>query len=364
MAKQFRETYAYFDSEGNKKTIRICGRNKQDTDLKFQQFIMNAEKAKAAISLSQFIETIYIPKFMATLSPTTQYSYKQFINHNIKPFMGEKPMDQIDVSVVQEFMNWMATAGTRDRKNNLNFATINRVCELVSRMYAIALEMKIVTDNPVKWKLLRNPGAPATHHKAATDEDVEEVKKKIPSIPTEQERLYAALIIYTGLRKEEVMGLRWENIDLNKRIGEVIRAVTYAGNSRLPIVKTPKTIASARVFIIPEALADILSQCTKKQGYIIHGRDSEEPACYSTQQRIYRRSFTHLGIYGKYSNHDWRATFGTQLKESGLTSAQVADMLGHSDTRMVETVYAPARKEGVIKNAAAVEALNKKSINK
>lgn len=360
MAKQFRETYTYFDSEGNKQTTRISGRNKQDTDLKFQQFIMNVEKTKAAMSLSQFIDTIYASKFIATLSPTTQYSYGQFIDHNIKPFMGDRPMDEINVATIQEFMNWMATAKSRGRRNDLNAATITRVCELVSRMYAIAIEMKIVEDNPVKWKLLRNPGTPASHHKAASDEDVDEVKQKIPLIPTEQERLYAALIVYTGLRKEEVMGLRWENIDLKKKHGDIVRAVTYTGSSRKPIIKLPKTAASIRTFIIPEPLWHILNGCTEKRGYIIHGRNPEEPACHSTHQRIYRRAFKFLGIYKKYNNHDWRSTFGTQLKESGLTSAQVADMLGHSDTRMVETVYAPMRKASVLKNAAAVEDLNKK----
>ena len=57
-----------------------------------------------------------------------------------------------------------------------------------------------------------------------------------------------------------------------------------------------------------------------------------------------------------YDNHDWRATFATQLKESGLSSAQVADLLGHADTRMVETVYATARKEGILKYKNVVEA--------
>ena len=49
-------------------------------------------------------------------------------------------------------------------------------------------------------------------------------------------------------------------------------------------------------------------------------------------------------------------------KESGLTSAQVADMLGHSDTRMVETVYARTRKESVMKNGSMVEKLNQQYV--
>jgi len=75
-------------------------------------------------------------------------------------------------------------------------------------------------------------------------------------------------------------------------------------------------------------------------------------------QRTYRAAFKKLGILGKYNNHDWRSTFGTQLKERGMSSAIVADLLGHADTRMVETTYARTRHEGILKQRSAVEALN------
>ena len=73
--------------------------------------------------------------------------------------------------------------------------------------------------------------------------------------------------------------------------------------------------------------------------------------------KMYRRAFKLLGIQN-YNNHDWRTTFGTQLKEAGMSSAQVADMMGHADTRMVETVYARRRHEGVMKHKNTVELLN------
>ena len=60
-----------------------------------------------------------------------------------------------------------------------------------------------------------------------------------------------------------------------------------------------------------------------------------------------------------YNNHDYRATYATQLKESGLTSAQVADLLGHADTRMVETVYAVSRESGIRKQLGRVNELNR-----
>ena len=105
----------------------------------------------------------------------------------------------------------------------------------------------------------------------------------------------------------------------------------------------------------------ILMPIQEKVGFIIHGKDKYKPLSLSTFQRTYRDAFKKLGIQG-YDNHDWRATYGTQLKEAGMTSAQVADMLGHADTRMVETVYARCRREGVLKHKDALEKLNQQYI--
>ena len=49
---------------------------------------------------------------------------------------------------------------------------------------------------------------------------------------------------------------------------------------------------------------------------------------------------------------------GFAIKERGLSSAIVADLLGHADTRMVETTYARTRHEGIMKQRDAVEALS------
>ena len=73
--------------------------------------------------------------------------------------------------------------------------------------------------------------------------------------------------------------------------------------------------------------------------------------------RTYRRAFKHLGIVG-FCAYDFRTTFATQLKESGMTSSAIADLMGHEATRMVERVYARRRKEGVMKHLSALEARN------
>ena len=355
MASQHRELYSYLDAEGNRKSIRLNGRDKSETDEKFQRFIL---MGKQAPTLLEFVDTVYRPVFINGLADTTKANYEIFLALYILPFMGDKPMNEIKVDEIQRFYDWMATAGSHGHRKNLNRATIQRVGGLASRIFRVAVEKEIIRSNPFKTTLLSNRGEPATHHKPLSDSEVDRIKRAIPTIEDERQRLYMGLLAYTGMRREEIMGLCWECIDLEQGFGKVKRVVVYPKNS-VPIVKeTPKTEASERVFIIPQPLKELLEPCAKQSGFVIHGRKPEEPASMSTMKRNYVEAFRAMGIQGRYNNHDWRTTFGAQLKDAGLTSAQGADLMGHADTRMFETVYARARDEGILKHRETIEKLN------
>ena len=102
----------------------------------------------------------------------------------------------------------------------------------------------------------------------------------------------------------------------------------------------------------------LLAPFVREDGYVIRGENTDSPASFSTAQRTYRKAFKTLGLTGKYNNHDWCTTFGTQLKEFGMSSATVADLMGHADTRMVETIYARTRHEGVMKQQETLDKMN------
>ena len=358
MASQHRETYPYRDHDGKQQRIRINGRDKRDTDEKFQEFLCNQKNTAPFMTILDFVEKEYRPSFMNMLSPTTIDNYTQYLDLNILPFMGDKRMSDVTVADVQRFMNWMATASQSGRKNDLNADTIKQVCGLLSRIYTIAIDMKMAEDNHVKWTLLRNPGEEAGHHKAATDDDADYVKRHIPMLEDEQQRLYAALLVYTGMRRQEIMGLRWEDIHLSAGYGEICQTVVYVGSSRSAYIKCQKSKESQRTFTIPKALASILEPCQQEHGYVIHGENTDIPACYSRCQRTSRRVFEKLGIKDKYCNHDWRTTYGTQLVEMGTTSKTAGDLMGHADSRMVERIYGRSRHEGIMKQRETVEKLS------
>lgn len=306
-------------------------------------------------TVRQSVEETYAPTFIARLAPKTVVNYQLYLDLNILPFLGDMPMDQVTVATIQQFYDWMATAGEHGRKKNLNACTIRRVSGLASRIFKVAMEMKIIPETPFKHSLLNIRAEEAGHHKAMTDEEIQRVRQAIPHLQDRNERLYMGLLAYTGMRPEEALGMCWENVVLEQQYAKVVQAVTYPGNSRAYIGK-PKTAHAARTVLLPKVLVEILRPEQQPRGFILGG---DKPWCYSHKTQVSKRALAHLHLEG-YSDADFRTTFGTQMKEYGKTSAEVADLMGHADTRMVERVYARTRHEGVMKHLYAVEKITEK----
>ena len=355
MSSTYRESYSYFDEHGKIQTIRFGGKSKKETDAKFQEFLCGPKKE--APTLRSYIDTTYRKSYIDHLADTTKSNYERYLNNYILPYMGDIKMNEITLSTIQGFYDWLATAKSHGFQQDINKKSIDRIGGLLNRILSIAAEMKVIQESPFKSKLLSNNGKPAGHHKPLPDEEVDRVKREVPLLANEQQRIYMGFLIYTGLRREEILGLGWEHLNMAEGYGVVQRVSVYPNNSHPVIKNTPKTKHSQRTFILPQPLLDILAPVENKTGFIIHGENPEDAIAMSSFGKMYRNAFKKLGI-AEYNNHDWRTTFGTQLKEAGMTSAQVADVMGHADTRMVETVYAPRRHEGIMKHKNTLERLN------
>ena len=148
-------------------------------------------------TVRQSVEETYAPTFIARLAPKTVVNYQLYQDLNILPFLGDMPMDQVTVATIQQFYDWMATAGEHGRKKNLNACTIRRVSGLASRIFKVAMEMKIIPETPFKHSLLNIRAEEAGHHKAMTDEEIQRVRQAIPHLQDRNERLYMGLLAYT-----------------------------------------------------------------------------------------------------------------------------------------------------------------------
>lgn len=310
------------------------------------------------ISLKDFIETIYKPTYFTSLADTTRFTHENYLKNYIYPYLGNLLLSEISVKHIQNFYIWMAEGSKHGMKKNLTSNTIEIVGKVLTKIFNIAVSLDYIRKNPVDKHLLKNPGVKSVHHSAIPESIANNARKLIPQLKNERQRLFMALLaIETGMRPEEILGLRWEDINWDDGYIEIKRTLTYLNQSTPNIKEGGKTELSARPIIMTDALKNILLTASNKTGYIIHGKTSEDPVSRATYVRTYKESFKLLGLE-KYTPYDWRSTFAQEQIENGLTTKQVADMMGHSSTKMVESVYTNRRKEGILKNR---DKINQKS---
>ena len=109
-----------------------------------------------------------------------------------------------------------------------------------------------IAKNPVRSQRLTNPGKESKGVHALPVEDMIDIMENIGRMSNPYEALYVALPFYVGLRREEVLGLKWEDIDWQRKRIHIQRAVTYPINQ--PIIKPPKTKSRNRLIAIPDRI--------------------------------------------------------------------------------------------------------------
>lgn len=171
---------------------------------------------------------------------------------------------------------------------------------------------------------------------------MQHVRKHMDTLPR-RERCIVALLCYTGLRFEEILGLQWSDIDLETKEIRIQRAVIHPTRNQ-PLVKPPKTKASTRTIPLADKLIEHLSPF-ESEGFILGG---EKPLTYQQKKRSFDKIRERMGLEA-YSAHDFRHTCATEWKEHGMTLQEVSKILGHTNTSVTERCYVEFRKHGMNK---------------
>ena len=166
------------------------------------------------------------------------------------------------------------------------------------------------------------------------------------------QRLYAlyVLALYLGLRRGELLGLRWEDVDLDGEKLEVVQTLQRVGGE-LRLVP-PKTDDSARTVPLPLPCVEALREHRRKQfaersdawpDWEDHGLVFPSRRGTPMEPDNLRRSWYTIrrdaGL-GQTRFHDLRHTCVTLLLELGVPPHVVRDIVGHSDIEVTMTIYA------------------------
>ena len=161
--------------------------------------------------------------------------------------------------------------------------------------------------------------------------------------------LFALICLYSGLRRGEVLALRYEDIDRDNKLIHVTRAVEYASNT--PTIKPPKTAAGVRDVVLLDPLAAAIPEDGTG---LIFPRDDGKPL---TKTQFRKRWAAYCKAIGhEITAHQLRHGYATILYEAGVPDKDAQELLGHSSIAVTRDVYTHIRqsqKEATVKKLNA-----------
>jgi integrase len=270
-----------------------------------------APKQATTQSFSAFLQEFYVTHVVTNNKISTQRSTKAIMDNHLTGFFAKKALDAISTEDVERFKAAKLEAG-------LSPKSVNNTLAVLSKALKTAIEWGRITSAP-RIRLLKVPP------QGFDFLDQDEARRLIAGFVDPRWRTMALCAVRTGLRMGELLGLRWEDIDFERRQLSVRRSIVRG------VTASPK---SNRVRFIPIAddLFDALAELRPKSGYVFqqaNGEPMTRGMAWRAIQSACKRSGTRLvGL------HVLRHSFASQLASAGVSIQVIQTLLGHSDMKM------------------------------
>jgi integrase len=272
---------------------------------------------------------------------STLADYESVLRVHLAPFFDARSLDTIDVLMIEAFV----TAKLREGKAP---KSVTNWLGLLGSIFRYAQRHGWAHSNPVTAvDKPRNPdGEPEIRFL-----DSEELEALIRAVPDDElgamERVLYRTAAMTGMRRGELLALRWSDIDWTHSLIRVRRSYTRGAFS------APKSRRSSRAVPLADVLAAELERHFRRS---IHSGELDLVFCNPGTGRPYDPSKLRTRFAGAAQVaelrpirfHDLRHTFGTRMATAGAPMRAVQEWLGHSDfrTTLIYADYAPDASRG------------------
>lgn len=278
--------------------------------------------------------------------------------------IGHLRMDKITTRTIQLFIVELVGEKRVDRNGNElpHYApkTIRNYISFISSIFDYAVRMQIITDNPCKNVVL-----PSKKTKKRDVYSLEEVQHMLELFESESEANYKytiffTLAAFTGLRRGELLGLEWKDIDWNCQLLRVVRTSEYTKEKGI-YTDTPKTESSIRVIKLPIEIIQKLKEfkawqddCKVELGtkWIecdrLFTKTDGSPMGMRQPYRFFERFCKRTGMRF-VSIHSFRHFNASILISNGVDVKTVQSCLGHSSASTTLNIYAHSFREAQAK---------------
>lgn len=303
--------------------------------------IPEGHTASSKPSLADFVRYTWFPICICdgNHKPTT-VAFNQNITKTILDYFGEKLIQTITGLDIQKYLLYLRTEYRSVHGKPLSPKSIRHHYATLANIFSFAMKQRIISDNPMDT--VDCPKIPKKKVDAFTEEQARTFFVSLNDCPLDF-RCMLILLITTGIRRGELMGLQWGDIDFEHQILSINRNVTYTPASGI-VVSTPKTDCSLREIPLMPSVAALLLELRnnaewQKQHYLFpkDGKNTLARDPNSVTRRVKR--FMKLHDLPDMSPHDLRHSCATLLLSNGADVKSVQEILGHSNASTTLNFY-------------------------
>lgn len=237
---------------------------------------------------------------------STIANYRWVADSYLLPFFKEKHIDQVTSDDIQGYFNSVM---------DLSESVSTQSKAILSGIFDRAVRLGDISRNPMLYKYERS----RKHGEKVVlqDDDLIGVVKELERLRTTgdfRDYLYFCFLCFTALRRGEILGLRWKDIDFVRNEITIRNNVTFPNGQNDPVVHEPKDGSYGVVHLNSELSAKIQEFTRKGNAYVLpYGSDEPlKPMTRSMFNKMWSRIGKVVDLKGATS-HSFRASYATMM---------------------------------------------------
>lgn len=340
---KYRVCFDYgIDREGRRIRKYRTFDTKRDATRAFNEHKVKMDKGTQVLpseyTFAQWLDYWYKDIILPQIEETTAYGYRGMIENYLKPQLGEIRLQKLTARDIQQYYTWLM-----DEKK-LSPNTVIKHHNLLTNTLNAAERQEYITKNP-----MRAVSPPKKRQREAKFYTPEQLGILLDKAVGTRLELPVFICAYLGLRRGELCGLRWSDVDLEHKTITIENTRTQAGKKE--IEKGTKTASSTRTLYLPDTLCDMLKAAKEHQqacrAEYKNAYDDNDYVVVMEDGRPFRPNYL-SELFGKFLAdndlpkivlHELRHTFASLSNQAGIPAYNIGKALGHSTPATTQKIY-------------------------
>lgn len=319
----------------------------------------HAKADKTKITLADFINSHWLPDHVkdGEHTPSSVAFYEDMCGDILEYFGDSKKLAAIDAETIKRYLKYLRTEAKTKPKLKKDgkpgkpghpyaASTIQHHFSTLRNVLRYAERLEYIDKDPTRK--LSDKEKPHRDNKQIDFLVSEDAKRFLACLDDEPLfwRVFMNVLIVTGLRRGEAVGLQWRDFNADDLTLEIKRNVTIDKDAPDKIHVGETKGKESRIVPISARVAELLEERRREQGkvlpraYIFSAPDDPYSPIYPTVPTKWQASFVKRHKLPKVSPHDLRHTAATLALESGANLKDVQNLLGHKDPSTTMKFYA------------------------